>query len=104
MKLELITFCARSNGVSLKVIPETPVEESLIRGLWRHGELTVGYGGHCIDWRLDSGPADKNLAAELDTLRRFKARTHDANEIRVLQQLIDRLEPKEVTGHAVTQS
>jgi hypothetical protein len=43
MKIELVNYKDDTNGISLCVVPETPVEEELLRGLWRHGSLGKGY-------------------------------------------------------------
>lgn len=59
MKVELQSYTHASNGVSLKLIPETNVEEELLRGLWRHGELKTGHPcgaqgntGYYLQWKI----------------------------------------------------
>lgn len=43
MKIKLNTYHHSDNGISLQVVPETDEEESLLRGIWKHGKLDVGH-------------------------------------------------------------
>lgn len=43
MKVRLTTYLHSQNGVSLQLVPETPVEESLLKGVWNHGKLKTGH-------------------------------------------------------------
>jgi hypothetical protein len=44
MKVELQNFEHVENGISLRLVPETPIEEKLLVGMWKHGYLEIGHG------------------------------------------------------------
>ena len=52
MKVELTTYL-EPNGLTLKVIPETPAEKDLLRGFGKHGKLSVTDGELWIEWFLE---------------------------------------------------
>lgn len=66
MKVELITFAHSGNGLSLCVIPESDVEERLLKGIWQHGKLertnhvsSTRYAAeYCVKWDLRKSRED----------------------------------------------
>ena len=59
MKVELVTYLAKSNGLSLFVVPETEAERVLLQGLWKHGTLAKCNGiaddsgeGFAVHWEM----------------------------------------------------
>lgn len=43
MQVKLHGYVHEANGISLQILPETPVEEALLNILWMHGHLEVGH-------------------------------------------------------------
>lgn len=61
MKVDLTHYDHRSNGVSLFLIPETPIERKLLEALFKHGRLMTCNGimdnstcGFAIQWNRDA--------------------------------------------------
>ena len=59
MQVKLITYEHAANGVSLFVVPETDAERELLRGIWKHGQLSTCNGvaddssqGFKIGWKM----------------------------------------------------
>ncbi len=59
MKVELVTYEHRTNGLALFVIPETDEERVVLQGLWKHGELRMCNGvadgteqGFGVHWQI----------------------------------------------------
>lgn len=45
MKVKLVNYEHAENGVSLQLIPESDVEEQLLRSIWKHGKMNLGHPG-----------------------------------------------------------
>jgi len=43
MKTRLVNFVDATNGIAISLIPETPIEEGLLKALWSHGQLRTCY-------------------------------------------------------------
>lgn len=50
MKVEAYSY-EHESGVSLQLVPESDVEQVLLKSLWKHGRLEVNYNGFAIRCR-----------------------------------------------------
>lgn len=58
MKIEVFHGAHSENGISLYLVPETPIERSILSAFWRHGKLERTNGiadrspeGFAISWK-----------------------------------------------------
>jgi hypothetical protein len=52
MKIELVTFLARENGLTLRLVPDNEIERELLKGFVAHGKLEFADGHMRIEWSL----------------------------------------------------
>ena len=50
MKVDLTTYLAAENGITLKCLPESNIELSLLKGFGKHGRITCEDGELRIYW------------------------------------------------------
>ena len=61
MKVELVTFVAKENGISIQLLPENDIERQLLIGFGKHGTLYFQDRSLRIDWDFKEPPPPKKV-------------------------------------------
>ena len=63
MYIKLKSYMSAENGLSLQIYPETNVEEELLRGFFKHGNMETGHQckaegktGFYLKWKQEPTP------------------------------------------------
>lgn len=63
MKVDLVVYEHAENFLSLQLCPENKIEEDLLRGFFKHGEMKTGHPGKAngdtgfyISWKTSKYP------------------------------------------------
>ena len=60
MKIELVTYMASENGITIRLLPDNDVEYELLKGFGRHAEKCVFEDGELrIAWRFKQAERGK---------------------------------------------
>ncbi len=67
MKIKASHYTSKAGGLSLQLVPETPVEEAILKGFWDHGELRPEVGtGFYISWNFRQETSDPSTDCAAD--------------------------------------
>lgn len=61
MKVELHSFLDASNGLELVLLPDTPIEQALLKALGRHGIMRYADRELRIQWPVEAGTKPNDL-------------------------------------------